>query len=150
MEIVVEGARPYDGRYPLIPFNRYEQGQIRRLAGWMPLQYGEALEGGDAEFIAVLAVLSMKRAGRVEEADVPDTFRRILNIDGAEITLAETADDREREEEPAGPPPLSSSLNSDTSGPGSSRSSETSPQTRLANGMPGSDISESAQIRSAS
>ncbi len=147
MEIIVEGAKPFDGRYPLIPFNRYEQGQIRRLAGWMPLQYAEALEGGDAEFIAALAVLSMKRAGRVEAADVARTFALVLDMDGAEISLAETAEDREQDEDDAGPPAESSTSSSDISTPDTRTSSETSGPTPPANGTPASDTSVSVPTR---
>ncbi len=144
MDIVVEGAKPYDGRYELIKFNRREQGQIRRLAGWMPLEYEDALKGGDAEFIACLAVLSMRRAGRIELDDVPDVYGRLLDMDDAEITLE--GDQEEAEPSPPVPEP-SSSLSNATSGPSSSLSSETSPMTPLSNGTPGSATSESVPAR---
>jgi hypothetical protein len=144
MDVVVDRARPFDGRYPMIPFNRYEQGMIRRLTDWLPVDYEKALTGGDAEFVAALAVLAMKRAGRVEYEDVTDTYRRLLDIDAAEITLE--GDLVEEETEP-GPPPESSSLSSDISGPGSSRSSETSEKTPDSNGTPDSATSESVPTK---
>lgn len=142
MDIVISGARPYDGRYPMIPFNRYEQGQIRRLAGWMPLQYEEALQGGDAEFVAMIAVLAMKRAGSVAREDVADVFQRLLEMDGCEITL----EGEEAADEP-GPPPTSSGENRSSSTPDISPSSETSQRSPTPIGTPGSDISESAPTR---
>lgn len=139
MEVIVAGFKPYDGRYPMIPFNRYEQGQIRRLAGWMPLQYEEALDGGDAELIACMAVLAMRRAGRIDREDVPGTYEKLLDADAAEITLDGQMEDRGETD----PNPSGSSLSSDTSGPGSSKNSETSQQTPKANGDQHLDTSAS-------
>lgn len=146
--IEITGFRPYDGRYDLIPFNRYEQGQIRRLTGWMPLQYEEALAGGDAEFIAALAVLAMKRQGAIEKEEVAATFERILDMDDAEIRLI--SEPEKDEDAESRPPDESSSSSGDTSTLGSSKSSETSETTPEVNGTDGSAISGLHRVRSVS
>lgn len=142
-DVVLEGAAPFNGSYPFIPFNRYEQGQIRRLSGFMPLQYEEAFEGGDAEFIAAIAVLCICRAGRITKQEVASTYARILDMDDARIKVQGSPEDVEKEDEEKGPPPGSSSLSSDTSGPSSSRSSETLRKTQPHNGTPDSATSVS-------
>lgn len=148
MEVVVAGFKPYDGTYPWIAFNRYEMGQIRRLSGFMPAQYEEAFNGGDSEFEACIAVLAMKRGGRIEAEEVADVFRRLLDTDDAEIRVR--SDDKEAAEEPDPPQhEPSSSESSGSSGPGGNESSETSPTTLKAVGMRDSDISGSVQTRSA-
>jgi hypothetical protein len=145
--IEIKGARTFDGRYPLIQFNRYEQGQIRRLSGWMPLQYEEALAGGDAEFIAALAVLAMKRKGRIEREEVAETYEEILDIDGAEIRLIGDAEEESNEPRP---PTENSNSSSDISTPDSRRSSETSATTPKDNGTDDSATSGLPRVRSVS
>jgi hypothetical protein len=150
MDIVVKGARPYDGSWPMIPFNGRERGQIKRLTGWLPTEYAKALTGGDSEFSAAIAVLAMRRAGTIDLDDVEEVFGRLLDADDATITL-EGEDEAEQEGEQGRPPPESSNLKSDSSGLDTEPSSETSPpSTPDDNGTPASDISEFHPIRSVS
>jgi hypothetical protein len=147
--IVIDGVQPWDGRYPFDldgqPLTTREWGWIRRITGYMPLTVDEGLRGADPELFTVWAVIALRRAGRINPAEVTVTYDRLADAPfGAAITF-------EGGEVDAGPPPGSpsggSSSNGATSGPGSSTSSETSEPSA---GTPGSATSESPRIMSVS
>ena len=75
--IVVEGVRPYDGRYEFDlagqELTTREWGWIKRLSGYLPLTVEEGLS--DPELIVVFAVIALRRAGKVEPKDVPQRLR---------------------------------------------------------------------------
>jgi hypothetical protein len=144
--IVIDGVKPYDGRYQLdasLDFSTREWGWIKRLAGYLPLNVEEAFTGGDPELFAVLALVALHRAGKVEARDVPGLYDRMLDSpfwttirfesDG-DTVLAEEAD-------ADSPPPGSSTGNAGSSGAESTPSSETSPSRQNGSGSPGSDSS---------
>ena len=148
--IVVEGVRPYDGRYEFDlegqELTTREWGWIKRLSGYLPLTVEEGLS--DPELIVVFAVIALRRAGKVEPQDVPQVFERLSDAPfGSAITM-ET--DVEEEAEEKRPPPQSSTSSDATSGPSSRPSSETLPLPPKASGTHGSVTSLSARTRSAS
>ena len=64
--IVIEGVRPYDGRYEFDLEGRElttrEWGWIKRLSGYLPLTIEEGLT--DPELITVFACIALRRAGQ--------------------------------------------------------------------------------------
>ena len=147
--IVIEGVRPYDGRYEFDlagqELTTREWGWIKRLSGYLPLTVEEGLS--DPELIVVFAAIALRRAGKVEPRDVPQVFERLSDAPfGSAITM-ET--DVAEEVEEKSPPPESSNSSDATSGPASSPSSATLPAPLKASGMRGSVTSLSEPRRSA-
>lgn len=141
--IVIEGVHPWDGRYELDLQGRElttrEWGWIKRLSGYLPLTVEDGL--ADPELITVLAVIALRRAGKVDPQQVPRTFERLSDAPfGAAITM-ET--DVEEAEVDAGPPVLSSNGNAGSSGPDSPSSSARSATPLRASGTPDWVISQS-------
>jgi len=140
--MVIERVPPYDGRHPLDPdieFSTREWGWIKRLTGYMPLTVDEAFQGGDPELYAVLAVIALHRAGKVDAAGVPGLWERFQDTPFSSSFRFES--DAEPTEADAGPPAGSSSGNTGSSGDESTTSSETSPSHRNGSGTPESGSS---------
>ncbi len=145
--IVVQGVRPYDGRYQFDlegeELTTREWGWIKRLSGYLPINVEEGLS--DPELIVVFAAIALRRAGKVEARDVPDVFERLSDAPfGAAITM-ETESVKEEDRETV-PPQPSSSSSVDTSGP-ESTNSETSPATQDGSGNPPSGSLASVPTR---
>jgi hypothetical protein len=147
--LVVEGVKPWDGRYELpldeFQFTGREWGWIRRWTGIRPADVLDAMKGADAELLAALAVIALQRAGRVTREDAPGMFERFEDENFGSFTLS--SDDAEVETlDPS--PPASSNGNETVSGAGS-RTASASPETiPLVTGSPGSVTSVSAATRS--
>ena len=143
--IVVEGVKPWDGRYPLdldgAELTSREWGWIKRLTGYLPFTVDEGFAGGDPELFACFAVLALRRAGRIEKGDVSDVYERI--IDGPAAGTVRLESDSEETETDAGPPASSNSGNESSSGAVSPSSSERSEPTRNGSGTPVSAGAES-------
>lgn len=128
MEIVLSGVRPYDGTYSLDfadDLTTREFGWIKRLSGYLPLQLEDAVEGGDPEFVCVLAAIALHRAGRVDAREVPQLFERLVDApfgSTIRVNLDETVDEDEGDADP----PENSNGSGSISGPDSPTSSETS------------------------
>ena len=148
--IVIEGVPPYDGRWEWDFEDRElttrEWGWIKRLTGYLPLTIEEGL--GDPELVIVFAAIALRRAGKVEAKDVPQVFERLGDAPFGERITLET--DTVDEEDDAGPPAPSSSLNGADSGASSPKNSGTWELSPRPSGMPGSATSESAPPRSGS
>lgn len=145
--IVLEGVAPYDGRYELVlgdGLTTREWGWIKRLAGYLPMQVNiDAL--GDPEFVCVLAAISLRRAGRIEIADVPAAFERLTDAPAQAVFRieADTTDDEDAEGD-ASPPAENSNENEHIFGDASKTSSATLDEpTRLPIGTHGLGFSES-------
>lgn len=149
--IQIEGIRPYDGDWPFDlnqqPFTTREWGWIKRLSGYLP----NDVEAGvnDPEFVTVLALIALHRAGKVETVDVATVFDRLQDVPFGGAIRWKVGQQEEAAEEPV-PPQTSSNENAGTSGPDSQRSSEISLVHPKPFGTPGSDTSESPQEMSAS
>jgi hypothetical protein len=150
--IVVEGLKPYDGRYELDwNFTTRQYGWVKRMAGLDVDDMVQKIEDGkaDAELATVWALIALHQAGKVEAREVPDLWERMIDDPfGAKLTLEAEAD--EDQEADAGPPVSSSTLSEDLSSEGSSRNSGTSETTPDPSGMLGSDTSPLRRVRSAS
>lgn len=90
--IVVKGARPYDGEYPLDTdraFNTREWNWIKRIAGYMPNTIKDGFDGGDPDLWVALAVIAMAREGRIDRTEgvrVAETLAEVP-FDGAGIQI---------------------------------------------------------------
>ena len=149
--IVVNGIPPYDGRYQLYTtdeFNRREWGWMKRLAEYLPVDFMDVEQRGlgDPEFLSVVLIVALHRAGKIETAEVPQVWERLADYNMFECLVIHTDEEPEAEELPptsetsSNGSPVSSGLVSPTSSgisgsspsaPGSppSASSESSPTT---------------------
>lgn len=153
--IVVEGVKPYDGRYEFDmdgrPFTTREWGWIKRLSGYLPLTIAEGFDGADPELFTAFAVIAMRRADKITPREVPDVFERIADAPfDVAIKLETDAASESDEGDDASPPPPSSPAKTSASGTplrtNSGRSDE--PQKRF--GPPGLVTSESSPQKWAS
>jgi hypothetical protein len=143
--IVIDGVKPYDGRYeldPTVEFSTREWGWIKRLAGYLPFNIEEAFTGGDPELFAVLALIALHRAGKVTIHDVPGLYERMIDSPfWTTIRLESDGAAGAVEDADAVPPAGSSTGNEPSSGDESTTSSETSPSHRNGSGTPESGSS---------
>ena len=150
--LTIQGAKPWDGRYELDllenELTTREWGYVKRLTGYMPLTIMNGLEGADPELFTALAVIALRRAGKIEQAAVTDTYERLLDTPAGRIMLESDTDVDEAEAD-AGPPAVSSNGSDSFSGTGSTPSSERSDgPIPPATGIPASATSTSAPVRS--
>ena len=146
--VVIEGAKPWDGRYRLDlgdDFSTHEWGWIKRLSGYMPLTVDDGYDGGDPELFAALAVIAIRRAGRIDWDGARAVFDRIGEGPFGSTCRLEP----DEGEDDAGPPERSSSANGSTSGEGSLAKSERSDGPPSHSGAPVSATSESRPAWSA-
>lgn len=152
--IVLNGVSPYDGRYPFevadpdgeLNITTREWGWIKRLANVQPLTFEEAVRNLDAELMTVLAAIAMRRAGKIEQRDVPAVFDRLADAPFGSRILYET--DSPADEDDAGPPAPSSSSRPGSSGDESTSTLVISPDPRNGSGTPDSATSGWPPIRS--
>jgi len=147
--LVIDGVPPWDGRYEFDledqePTTR-EWGLIKKFSGYLPLTIQQGLEGADPELFCVFALIALRRAGKIDQPDIQQTYDRFADAPfGATIRLEA---DQEPAEADAGPPPSSSSGSSSIGGDDSTTSSEKSDGTPDPSGTPASATSASAPIR---
>lgn len=152
--IVLEGVKPYDGRYPFDidgqDFTTREWGWIKRHAGYMPLTIEDGFAGADPELFAVFAGIALRRAEKIDVRDVPAVFERIADAPfGATVRVeSDTPVEEEAEEGDAGPPETGRNGNPGSSGLVSPRNSGTSEQIRARSGTPASASSLSVPTTS--
>jgi hypothetical protein len=150
--IVVEGVKPWDGRYEFDlerqPLTTREWGWIKRLAGYLPITIDEGFDGGDPELFTCFAVIALRRAGQIENRDVAATYERIIDLPQERTIRIES--DTEAIEDDASPPATSSNGKQGSSGPSSPTSSETLPLSPARSGTPASASSGSGPATSAS
>jgi hypothetical protein len=133
-EIVIEGVRPWDGRYPFDlahELTTREWGWIKRLAGYLPLSIEKGLSEADPELFCVFAVIAMVRAGKIGNADVTEIYERLVDAPFGSAIIFDTD---AAAEEPIDDPLASSNGSASSSGDGSRPSSETSPAIPKASG----------------
>ena len=143
--LTVEGFKPYDGRYQFPDpdeFTTREWGWLKRLTGYLPATIEDGYKGVDPELIACFAVISLRRAGRVDTAAFPDVFEKLRDVpfDGTRVRIESDDADAETDAD-AGPPPPSSSGSSPTSGDASPTSSGSSTGAPNGSGTPDSATS---------
>lgn len=144
--ITLAGVKPYDGRYELDldgqPLTMREWGWIKRHAGYLPVTLtGETFT--DPELITMLAIISMTRAGKVTNGDVPDLWDRFQDVPfGSTITLEADQDDAVGDD--AGPPPGKQSEKQSSSGASSptASASQDDPPRATGNQRSGTSVSD--------
>jgi hypothetical protein len=146
--VVVSGIPPYDGSYQLFTtdeFNRREWGWMKRLAEYLPVDFmNEEQRGlGDPEFLSVVLIVALHRAGKIGTAEVPQVWERLADFNMFECLVIHT--DEVVEEEEQLPPTSETSSNGSpvTSGLVSPTSSVISDSSPSAPGSPLSATSES-------
>ena len=144
--IVIDNLRPYDGRYEmdLGRFTTREYGWIRRLADYHPMTVADALfQKADPELWSVVAVIMLRRAGKITTDDVERLYGRLLDESFTEVIRVEWGDVAEVDDEPD--PTGSSNERPDSSGRDSTTSSErsTDDDPSVPSGMPASVTSGS-------
>jgi hypothetical protein len=150
--LVVDGVKPWDGRYEFdivdAELTTREWGWIKRCSGYMPLTVAEGFDGGDPELFACFAVIMLRRAGKIQAAEVEDVFDRIADAPfGATIRVESDSADQTDDQSP---PPSSWNGSTASSGEDSATSSASSDDPLNATGMPVSAISEWPRLRSES
>jgi hypothetical protein len=146
--ITIRNQPPWDGTYEfgeLDMFTVREWGWLKRFANIHPATLVDALRNADAELVAVIAVIGLHRAGRINPDDAPRVFERFG--DGPMATSFDL-DFGAAEEggDAVGPPPPSSTTKSGSSGDSSPTSSETSPSPPNGSGSPPSATSLYAPV----
>lgn len=88
---VIEGAPPWDGRYDLdaeqAPLTIREWQWIRTHSGYLPLTAVDGFAGHDPALFAVLALIAIRRAGRISTDEVDDMYTRFLDEPRLRVTL---------------------------------------------------------------
>jgi len=135
--LTISGVPPWDGRYQFDIADRElttrEWGWMKRLAGYMPLTIEKGFEGADPELFAVFAVIALHRNGKIQAADVADTYERFADTPFGLNILLETD---EADTEDATPDPFANSdANENISGPASTTNSELSAASPQPSGM---------------
>ena len=151
--IVIEGIKPYDGRYEFdlsaSEFTVREWGWVKRYSGYMPMTVEDGFKGADPELFGCFALIALLRAGKVDRDDVAEVMDRILDAPFASTIRFESDTPAADVEDDAGPPRSSSRPSTPSSGDDSPTSS-VSPAAghRSAAGTPASATSELAPARS--
>ena len=99
--INVKGIPAYNGEYHLDTerqLNGLEWRWIKRISGYMPLTIGEGFAGQDPDLFIALAVVAMRRDGKIEKDDALRVAELISDSYGVEIELED--DPVEAEEVP--------------------------------------------------
>lgn len=148
--IVIEGVRPYDGRYEFDiagqEFTTREWGWIKRLSGYLPLTIEQGFSDGDPELFCVFATIALRRASAIEARDVPTVFETLVDAPfGGTIKLdSDRAAAADEDEDPfAASTRESSPGNTPTSGLRLTTNSAAWGEQQTATGTRESDISES-------
>lgn len=144
---IVVKIPPYEGEYDFDlsnePFSTMEWRWIKKIAGYLPLTIQAAFDGGDPDLFLAWAVIAMRRAGRITEADayrVADELAR-APFDGVGISFIGEQAEEDEEARPLAPPPDSeTSASSEPSGNASSDNGAASPEnvSPLRSGIPDS------------
>src|SRR5262245_36943238 len=152
--LVIEGVRPYDGRYPFDlegqELTTREWGWIKRLSSYLPMTVSDGFASGDAELMCAIAVILLRRAGTITTEDVPSVYERLADAPFTASLHWEATQDGEPVEGDADDPTASSNGNTESSGAGSTTSSGSSDDPSSRTGTPGSATSVSGQPTSGS
>lgn len=144
--IVIEGVRPYDGRYPFdigdVELTTREWGWIKKFSGYLPLTIEDGFRGADAELYAALAAIALRRAARIDARIVADVFDRLCDAPFGSAIRVETDDDDDVVDVTPDPP-ASLRAKRVSSGTELATSSETSTDRPSPYGTPDSDSLES-------
>lgn len=148
--LVLEGMRPYDGSYPLDlagqPFTIREWGWLKDLSGYLPGTASDGFLDGDPRMMLTIAVILLRRAGKVQAAEVPAVFESLADKPAGAIRWETVGMEDDVEADPT----ESSSGSTTYSGDDSSASLAPSVAPPRPIGTPVSDSSPSVPATSAS
>jgi hypothetical protein len=150
--LIIEGVRPYDGRYEFDlegqEFTTREWGWIRRHANYLPVTASDGFVSGDAELMCTIAVILLRRAGKITTEDVPEAFERLADAPFTATLKWETTQADEALEGDTADPTASLNGSTSSSGSVSPTSSESSGGDPKGSGIPASAISGSSPVTS--
>jgi hypothetical protein len=152
--LIIEGVKPYNGRYEFNldgqEFTTREWGWIKRFSSYLPLTAADGFANNDAELMCALAVIMLRRAGRISTEDVPSVYETLADAPFTAALRWETSPTDDATGDDLVDPTASSNGNTGSSGTASATSSETSDNPSSPTGMPGSAISVSGPPTSGS
>lgn len=151
--LVIEGVRPWDGRYEWDPFGErpltYREWEwITRYSGYMPLTIDDGYRGGDPRLYRVFAIVALYRAGKIDDRDVDDVHGRFADEAFGKTIRLEIGQEAE-EEADVGPPSSRPDSKLNGSGDSSNATSGRSEHPPISSGTLASDTSESRLAGSA-
>ena len=142
LKITITDVAPYDGHYELDPSERPYNGNelhlIKQFAGVRVAELDEAIIAGDYDVYLALATIALWREGKADKRTAPLLAEQLRDAEAGKLRFEFVAD----EETDAGPPSQSGSENDNendasvsslTTLPPSKASSDSSPETSLAN-----------------
>jgi len=149
---------PYEGEYEidLTTLTQLEYRWVKKISGYLPVTMVEGFRGGDPDLLLSLAIVAMRRAGKIRKDEVLDVAEAIEDaapalLENAAVTMRADPDDEDDDE--ADPTIVSSPPDSPPdSGGSSSEPTDVSPAnvSHLHTGRPDSGTgSDSAQATSA-
>lgn len=116
MQLVITGIRPYDGSYDFDmesePLTTLEWRWVKKISGYLPLTLQDGFDGGDPDLIVALAVVALRRAGKIMKEQAFQAADRIADapFDGAALQLiADPDDETEADAEGDAVPPAEAS-----------------------------------------
>jgi hypothetical protein len=136
-KLTIDGVDPFDGVYELDfaeqPFTNRDVHLIKKIAGVRLGELAEAFEAGDNDLLVAVAVIQLRREGKVQKGREMDAAEILLDAVAGKLIYEDTAEDD------AGPPerplpnaPVGSGendSNSKSSSPGSNGASDALPET---------------------
>lgn len=125
-EVVVEETGQWDGRYPFdVPFDPTlrEWIWIKDLADYYPLTFEEGFRRMDAALVTVVALISMRRAGKISVEEVPRVWERWQDLP---VVIRLELGEEEEPEDPMTASETRSDANENSAGTSGSTGSEAS------------------------
>lgn len=98
--IIIKGIPQYDGDYELAterPLNGLEWRWIKKVSGYMPLTMRDGFEGADPDLFIALAVIAMRRDGKITKDEALRVADTLAEAYGVEIDLTDDASEVEDE-----------------------------------------------------
>lgn len=146
-KITVKAGMAFDGEYELDletrPLYGFDYHIIKVVAGVLPLQYDEALAGGDYDLMIALTVIAMFRAGTVPRERFKQAADELLHSEepGA---ISVSLDDAEAESDP----PKAQENDSAESESNGSASASSGQSSSAPGGVPASILTPTGQLGS--
>lgn len=107
-DAMVVNVPPYEGEYAFDlseqPFSTVEWRWIKQISGYMPLTVEAGWKGGDPDLFLALALIAMRRAGKIAKNEVLATAEVIEEaaFDGTAISFKGEAEGADELDPPSG------------------------------------------------
>lgn len=128
--LVITGVPPYDGEYDLDltgqVLSTLEWRWVKKISGYLPLTIAEGMEGGDPDVVVALAVIALRRAGKIQKEQALQVAEVLADPPFDGVTLQLRVGEVEGEARPPASPPPSGSENDSGGGEGLNEKTEPS------------------------